>query len=144
MSQRRFDGRYLLSTMKLSFIYRFAAFIVVVSAFVGGCDPFPSLCDTSIVAAVEVEIRDAVSLRPIADSARGIVREGEYVDSLRSSRATGDGLLSLAGADERPGVYEVFVTRVGYLPWDTAEVLVRDSDCHVQQAILQANMQRQP
>lgn len=56
---------------------------------------------------------------------------------------TVDGLLTLSAAAERPGVYEVLVTRVGYLPWDTAGVLVRDSECHVQQALLEAYMQRQ-
>lgn len=94
--------------------------------------------------AVEVEIRDAVSLSPIADGARGIVRDGQYVDSLRPARGSVEGLLSMSAAPERPGVYEVLVTRAGYLSWDTAGVLVRDSDCHVRRALLKAYLQREP
>jgi hypothetical protein len=121
---------------------RNALLFVLLPTF-AACNPFGTDCDTGIVAAVEVEIRDAASLRPIADSARGIVRDGEYVDSLRPSRSTVDGLLSLAGADERPGVYEVLLTRPGYEPWDTAGIVVWDSDCHVRQAVLEAYMRRE-
>ncbi len=120
------------------------ALVAVLFAPTAACDPFPSLCDTGIVDAVEVEIRNAVSLSPIADSAQGTVREGTYVDSLRPASGTVDGLLSLSGAPERPGVYEVHLTRVGYLPWDTAGVRVRDTECHVEQALVKAYMEQVP
>jgi hypothetical protein len=40
--------------------------------------------------------------------------------------------ITWAGASERAGRYAVRVTKAGYIPWDTANVVVTADRCHVQ------------
>ena len=91
-------------------------------------------CTAHAAPGLDVEIRDRSTGVPIADSARGVAREGAYVDSLRPgtmlSTAPSD-LLSRVGAYERAGTYSIRIERAGYQPWDTAGVRVIAGTCHV-------------
>jgi hypothetical protein len=49
-------------------------------------------------------------------------------------------LLTLAGADERGGIYSVHLEADGYQPWDTAGVRVTEGDCHVSTGRFTAEM----
>jgi hypothetical protein len=76
----------------------------------------PYACTASVEPAVIVEIRDARSGAPLAADARGVVRDGSFVDSLRPSefaRAEAATLYSRRAADERAGTYAVEVQRAG-------------------------------
>jgi hypothetical protein len=64
--------------------------LVLVAPLLAGCIEGP--CTLSVEWAVLVEIRDAVTGTPIAELARGSVRDGSYVDSLRP-HGTLDGVL---------------------------------------------------
>lgn len=88
-------------------------------------------CDTSIVPAVIVQVEDSLTGRPAAEGATGQVTEGSFSDPLRPHGSNGQVLVSLAGADERPGRYTVSVQRTGYLNWSKSSVLVREGECHV-------------
>ena len=87
------------------------------SALVIGCGTEPN-CTQGVYPAIVVEIRDGFDDAPLAESARGLVQEGEFVDSLRPYGSVGNGvLISRAAADERSGVYTVIVEHDGYLQW---------------------------
>jgi hypothetical protein len=109
-----------------------------------GCTTQP-ICTLSVDPGVVVTIRDAADGKPLASTARGVVRDGAFSDSLRPYGGLGDGtLVSRAAADERPGVYTVTVVHQGYAPWERSGVRVRPGECHVQAASLTADLQPVP
>lgn len=109
-----------------------------------GCSTAP-ICTLSVDPGIIVTIRDATDGSPIAATARGLVRDGTFSDSLRPFGGLGDGtLISRAAADERPGVYTVTVEHLGYAPWQRIGVRVRPGECHVASAQLTADLQPIP
>ncbi len=110
--------------------------MVVLSGALAGCDL--GACTLSVEPGVIVEIRDAVDGTPIAATASGSVIEGSYQDSLHLY----DGPLRRAGAYEREGTYTVRVLHAGYAPWERTRIRVRDTGCHVDTVMLEADLQR--
>jgi hypothetical protein len=105
----------------------------------------PFACTANVAPGVVVEIRDGFDGTPLAATARGAVREGTYVDSLRAYGGLGNGtLVSRAAAPERPGVYSVTVEHAGYLAWQRDGVRVRAGQCHVETVQLVADLQAGP
>ena len=106
----------------------------LLSSTLAACDPFgPGLCDLAVEPSVEVEVVDAGSGAPIAEGARGVVREGAYVDSLRPQLTRVDGtLLTLAAWNARAGTYRVEIVRDGYAAWHRDGVRVRRGDCGIE------------
>lgn len=102
-------------------------------------------CTLDVLPAVVVEIRDGFDDAPLAETARGAVQQGEFVDSLRPYGAVGNGvLISRAAADERAGIYSVTVAHDGYAAWRRDGVRVRRDECHVETVHLSAYLQRAP
>jgi hypothetical protein len=109
----------------------------------GGCTE-NFACTTSVEPGVVVEIRDATDGSPLAESARGAVREGTFTDSLRPHGSTDQGvLLSRAAADERAGSYVLVIEHPGYLTFERS-VNVEDGGCHVRTVHLAADLERAP
>jgi len=102
------------------------------------------MCPMGLWPAVVVEIRDARDGSAIAVEARGVVREGAYVDSLGPYETVGlglSGLYSRAAAWERPGTYSVEVTHPGYRTWTASGVTAKPGRCSVQTKRVHANME---
>jgi hypothetical protein len=76
---------------------------------------------------------------PLAAGARGSVRDGTFLDSLRPFTS-----VSLQGAGERPGTYTVTIVHPGYADWLLADVRVHRDVCHVVTVNLQARLQPAP
>jgi hypothetical protein len=110
----------------------------------GGCGGGPTECGSNFEPAIEVTITDIRDGTPLAGTARGSVRDGEYLDSLRSDFAQPS--IRRFAADDRPGIYLVEVLHPGRLPWSRAEVRVRlDPDnCHVSTVRLDARLEPIP
>ena len=101
----------------------------------------PTNCTDESVPAVVVTVRDAVTNDYLTVVPEGVVQDAAYQDSLRVlvfTLALPERVVSLAGADERRGVYTVRLEAEGYLPWDTSGVAVARNECHVITAELQA------
>ena len=113
---------------------------------VSGCDLFgPRYCTTEAIAAISVEIRDVADARPLADSATARVTDGSFSDTLMVCALTMDYRpLSRCGVWERPGTYDVLVTRRGYLPWSQTGVHVSRGKCHVEPSHLRASLASAP
>ena len=114
----------------------------LVSLGLVGCDAFgPQVCDLGIDPAVEVEVVDAESGVPVAAGAKGVIRDGAYVDSLRPNRSRGDGtVLTLSAGDARSGTYRVEIMREGYAPWHRDGVRARRGDCGLETTHIRAAM----
>ncbi len=114
--------------------------LLTAAALLSACDT-TGACDLSVHAGIVVEIRDAATDAPLAATARGAVRDGAYVDSLKPAGIENFTLARRAAAYERPGTYEVEVVHPGYATWQRIGVVVRPGGCHVQTAMLRALLQ---
>jgi hypothetical protein len=126
------DRHLLMKASRLPFIFGTAVLIT-------GCYPFTGVCTTDIRYGIVVEVRDAVSGAVVADGARLIVREGEYVETVDGPPVPG--LPYLQAAAERPGTYSVTVEKAAYQVWTRTDIRVRDTDCHVSTVRLEARLQ---
>ena len=116
----------------------------LVLALTLGCGTEPN-CTTNTLPAVVVAIHDAFDGSPLAETARGAVREGEFIDSLRPYSSLGNGvLIGRAAAEERAGMYTVTVQHAGYLDWQLDGVRVGRNECHVETVELTAYLSRSP
>jgi hypothetical protein len=98
-------------------------------------------CTTSIEPGIIVRIRDSKSKLPAAEGASGYVRDGSYVDSLRTAEGDAQGvLISLQAAFERPGVYTIVVVNDGYQTWKKDGVKVGSDECHVRTVYVTADL----
>lgn len=92
-----------------------------------GCGSNPVLCLDLPLFAVTVEVRDAVSGENLSAGAKGVVFEGEYVDSLQDVNYTA-GPARLGAANYRPGTYSIRVEHPGYATWSRSGLKARASD----------------
>lgn len=107
----------------------------------GGSDSDVWACTASIEPGIRIEVVDRETGIPISCGARAILTDEEYVESIENSSegACFDSLM-LAGAFERPGIYNITVSKEGYLDWTAESVEVTSSICHVNTVTLQAQM----
>ena len=93
------------------------------------------------LAAVDVEIREAGINLPLAETARGTIRDGSHIDSLQPGRRESGFIISRQAGFERAGTYEVEVVHAGYATWRKTGVVVRSVPCRIETAKLQATLQ---
>ena len=135
-----------MTVEKASLIRRGA--MVSLTLLLAGCgEETPiGVCDDEWRAAIVVEVYQASSGRPAADGARGFVRDGFYADSLRlapeGARRPGP-QAELFAAWERPGTYDVYLSKDGFVPWVQRDVQVNPAGCSVGSVILRANLVEQ-
>lgn len=127
---------------------RFPFSLLIITLF-GSCSPSiqeqPGPCPAIFFPGVIVTISDSVTGTPLAEQAQGMVRDGEYVDSLRPFSWTKDMVMTSRGAaGGRPGTYEVTVVHPGYVPWTMRGVAVRRGACHVGPVEVPARLQKLP
>lgn len=94
----------------------------------------PIFCTEEYRAGITVEITDSATGLAAAEGATLTIREGEYVESWTDSF----GGLTLAGAWERAGTYDVTVAKDGYHTWIRTGVVVDADECHVHSVALGA------
>jgi hypothetical protein len=94
------------------------------------------VCTTEAIPAILVEVRDAQTGEPAAELAAGSVSAPGFEQDLHRTDP-----LHLAGAYERPGTYRVRITASGYLPLEFDQVRARPGVCHVQGALLRADLE---
>ncbi len=112
--------------------------VLVSTAFftLGACSSTPTdpiVCDASARAGITVTIKDALTLEPLAATARGVVRDGAYVDSLVLVAPD-----TRAAAFERVGTYTVEVRLTGYQNFNVSGVRVTTGTCHVNAVVVPA------
>jgi hypothetical protein len=128
---------------------RFASWNVALllgAPFAAACSE-PVSCLQNVEPAVEVEVRDRITGDFLSTTARGLVREGSFEDSLRIAATTLElppRVVSLIAAEERTGRYVVLVEADGYQGWDTVGVQVTRDECHVRTARFTAALDPAP
>jgi hypothetical protein len=113
--------------------------VLAAAGLIVGCNPFTGACTLELRPGIVVEVRDAVTGAPAADGARLVARDGNYVETVDGPPAPN--LTFLQAAGERPGRYDLTVSKPGYHNWTRAGVRVRDGGCHVIPVQLEAQLQ---
>ena len=124
----------LINSNRLSLL----AILLVMSS----CTLFESdiVCTSSLVFGIGVEVTDSQTGEKVSDL-WAFANDGAYADSFYVEPSS-DGPALLA--PERPGTYQVFVTKDGYQPWLSANVKVVEDQhgCHVEPVRLNARLER--
>jgi len=99
-------------------------------------------CPDMLVRSIVVEIRDSATAAPLALNARGVVRDGAYVDSLLlGARLTADPATTYERYTfSRPGTYTVEISLDGYQRWSRSNVRVEKANCGVETQHLSAKL----
>jgi hypothetical protein len=109
--------------------------VAVLLPVLAGCNRDITACPAIELYAITVFVYDSVTGAPIADSAVGYVRDGDYLDSMVVTHTgrPGDGRtpVGMSGAFGRPGVYDIYVSRLGYRDWTRQGVVVGRARCYV-------------
>ena len=119
--------------------FRVALALGLLPLATGSC--FEAVCKQSGVYGVRVVVRDQ-ALNPQADSAVGILTDGSYRDSMRVldlDPVTGAGL-SLAGARDRAGIYDMCIRKAGFADYHQANVVVPTTACGIQGELFQITL----
>ena len=115
---------------------------------VAGCESHgPVSCLAGVAPALLIQVTDSTSGTPAAFGAVGVVADGAFLDTLDLDglgSTPPESLLVLSGPPERPGIYNVTITKPGYLSWQRDGVWARAGDCHVATVLLSARLQPAP
>lgn len=98
------------------------------------------LCTTSVEPSILVAVEDAVTGANLNGGARGAIRRGAFLDSLRVYSWNNDEVTSLAAGQEDAGTFQVTVEHDGYVPWVRNGVEVEEGVCHVRTVSLVAEL----
>ena len=113
--------------------------VVAVVPLLAACPQNPledTVCTMEARAAVVVELRDARTGAALTGPATMTVRDGAFVETAEIPAE----FSSMGVAHERAGVYVVTVRKGGYRDWTRADVAVKSDECHVQTAIVRADL----
>ena len=99
-----------------------------------GCDGLATapVCTAEARPALILHVTDAATGTPIAAGSTLLVRDGEFADSVTiPDAAPNTAALVPPQAVERPGTYDLTVSRTGYATWTATDVAVTAGVCHV-------------
>lgn len=105
------------------------------------CDnPLGTACTLEARPALRVEIVDRGTDEPIANGARVVARDGEYVDSVEVPTDR-DPAMTVGLAHERTGTYTIEIDRDGYAAWAISDIPVDEDACHVETVDVTARLE---
>lgn len=114
--------------------------LVALAPLLAACPQNPMedrVCTLEARSAVTVELRDARTGAALTGPATMTVRDGAFVETAEFPAE----ISTMGVAHERAGVYVVTVKKAGYRDWTRADVAVKSDECHVQTAVLRAELE---
>lgn len=119
-----------------------ALLVPTLLALLSGCGILEGKdCTADVRPGIVVTIVEKETGLPVAEGARGVVRDGEFQDSLHAHQFDGESrMISRASAWERRGTYSVVVDHPDYELWVRDRVEVSDDECHVRTIQLTAEL----
>lgn len=97
-------------------------------------DPLGPVCTAEAVFGINLTVHDGTG-GPAAEGALGVAIDGAYADTLMVLSPS-----AIAGAVERPGTYDITVSKFGYASWSATNVTVAEDECHVIPVSMEANL----
>jgi hypothetical protein len=115
------------------FTVALAAALTLLACNDGVMGPGP-VCTADFRYGLNVTVLDG-SGGPAAQGSIGIAKDGSHEETLDIIGAE-----TMAGAGERPGTYDITISKTGYMTWSAENVTVAADECHVIPVSLQANL----
>ena len=88
-------------------------------------DPMGFACTADFRYGLSINVLEG-SGGPAAEGAVGIAVDGDYEETLMVF-----GPETMVGAGERPGTYDIAISKFGYMTWSAENVTVTADECHV-------------
>lgn len=114
---------------------RYRIFCFGLSLLLAGCGSDNDIaCTANLVPGIVVEVRDAITDAPLAENAIAVITNANYSETLVVYEREGPDIssaFSVAGAFERPGIYDINLSLSGYVSWSRSGVKVDSGICHV-------------
>ncbi|HJQ12600.1 MAG TPA: hypothetical protein VJ840_16325 [Gemmatimonadaceae bacterium] len=115
--------------------------ILIAVLFSGCSNSIETACTQEFRPGLIVYVNDSLTNTPGASGASLVARDGSFKDSVAYPSGRPDLDASpLYSAGERPGTYQITVTKTGNLPWSMNNVRVTANQCHVNQVTLTARL----
>jgi hypothetical protein len=122
-----------------------ALFLVVVTGACDALDSSPVVCTRELRFGLIVTVQDSVTGAPAAAEAQLVARDGAYADTvIGPSAATDPNALTLFAVPERPGTYELTVSKNTFVTWQRSGVVVTADECHVRPVAVTARLRHAP
>ena len=124
--------------------------ILTGSILLSGCDDSsnsinddPINCTEQYVSGITIEVIDKVTGDYIACGATAVIEDNGYSEDVTSPNSGEcDNTQYLQGAGERSGIYNIHVSKDGYLDWSVYNVEVTSDICHVQTVHVIAELEK--
>lgn len=101
------------------------------------------VCTPSIEAGIKIAVFDKETGVPISCGATATLSEGDFFETLDNPDSPDCfDTVELIGASERAGIYQVEVSKSGYLLWQQQDVQVSANLCHVNTISLQVYLEK--
>jgi hypothetical protein len=91
-------------------------------------------CTAVFKPGIVVEVRDANTDAPLAENTIAVISNDNFSETLivfEFEGSASSSAFSVAGAFERPGIYDIDLTLAGYNSWSRSDVEVTAGICHV-------------
>ncbi|TYK64860.1 hypothetical protein [Colwellia echini] len=128
----------------------FYKFILITSIMLSGCEDSSDsvnngdvACTEQYVSGLTIEIIDKATGEPIACNVTAIIEDNDYSEEVTSfSSGECDNAQYLQGAGERSGIYNIHVSKEGYLDWSVYNIELTSNVCHVETVHIIAELEK--
>ncbi len=128
----------------------FYKFILIASIMLSGCDDSSGSTNNDDVACTEeyvfgltIEVIDKATGESIACNVTAIIEDTGYSEEVTSvNSGECDNAQYLQGAGERSGIYNIHVSKEGYLDWSVYNIEVKSNVCHVETVHIIAELEK--
>ncbi len=97
-------------------------------------EPLGFACTADFRYGLSISVLDGAGA-PAAEGAFGLAVEGSHIDTMMVL-----GTDVMVGAGERPGTYDITISKEGFMTWSAGNVTVTADECHVIPVSLEANL----
>lgn len=123
---------------------------LISSVLLSGCDDSSEsshnndiACTEEYVSGITIEVIDKVTGDSIACDATAVIEDNGYSEEVTSfNSGECDNTQFLQGAGERSGIYNIHVSKDGYLDWSVYNIEVTSGICHVQTVHVIAELEK--
>lgn len=128
--------------------HRIYRYLLASSLVLGGCNDSQNeedvFCTEQYVSGITIEVLDKETGTPIACNASAILEDNHYSEEVALSENFGecDNTQFLQAAGERSGIYNIHVSKEGYLDWSVYNIEVTSGQCHVNTVHIIAELEK--
>jgi hypothetical protein len=114
---------------------------VLLQACSSSTEPVGINCPDALLPSVLVSVLDSASNVSIANAVTATAIDGQYFDAVTTPDLPAFAEWPIGLVSKRAGKYDVYVSKAGYRPWATHNVVVKAAACGTEQVKVTAKLQ---